>query len=66
MKTNVLDQIRLADNRFPHTLRNSVEKSIWQEIDTNKSVDLQYKLDYLEVLSTLITTEVKEGASKLP
>ena len=58
MKTNIIDQIRLADNRFPHTLRNSV--------DTDNSVALQYKLDYIEVLSTLIRTEVKEGASKLP
>ena len=58
MKTNVLANIRLADNRFPHTLRNSV--------DTNNSVALQYKLDYLEVLSTLIRAEVEEGVSKLP
>ena len=58
MKTIVLDQIRLADNRFPHTLRNNA--------DTDNSVALQYKLDYLEVLTTLIRTEVKEGASKLP
>ena len=56
----------LADSRIPHTLYKSVPKSIWQEIDTDNSVALQYKLDYLEVLSTLIGIEVKEGVRKLP
>jgi len=66
MKNRILDQIRVADNRFPHKLLSSIEKSIWQQIGTENSVILQYKLDYLEVLSTLIKREVEEGASNLP
>ena len=66
MKSITIDQIRLADNRFPHKLRSSIESSIWQEIGTDNSVVLQYKLDYLEVLSTLIKREVEEGANNLP
>ncbi len=66
MKSITIDQIRLADNRFPHKLRSSIESSIWQEVGTENSVVLQYKLDYLEVLSTLIKKEVEEGANNLP
>ncbi len=60
------DQIKLEDGRFPYKMRSSIESSIWQEIGTDNSVVLQYKLDYLEVLSTLINREVEEGASNLP
>ena len=66
MKNITIDQIRLADNRFPHKLRSSIESSIWQEIVIDNSVVLLYKLDYLDVLSTLIKREVAEGANNLP
>ena len=66
MKNIILDQIRVADNRFPHKLRSSIEGSIWQEIGTDNSVVLQYKLDFLEALSLLIKREIEEQASNLP
>jgi len=66
MKNIILDQIRVADNRFPHKLRSSIESSIWQEIGTDNSVVLQYKLDFLEALSLLIRREIEEQASNLP
>ena len=66
MKNVILDQIRVEDSRFPYKMRSSIESSIWQEIGTDNSVVLQYKLDYLEVLSTLIKREVEEGVSNLP
>jgi hypothetical protein len=66
MKNIILDQIKVADNRFPHKLRSSIESSIWQEINTDNSVVLQYKLDFLEALSLLIKREIEEQASNLP
>ena len=66
MKNIILDQIRVADDRFPHKLRSSIEDSIWQEIGTDNSVVLQYKLDFLEALSLLIKREIEEEASNLP
>ena len=66
MKNLILDQIRVADNRFPHKLRSSIESSIWQKIGTESSVALQYKLDFLEALSLLIKREIEEEASNLP
>ena len=66
MKNIILDQIRVADNRFPHKLLSSIEGSIWQEIGTDNSVVLQYKLDFLEALSLLIKREIEEQASNLP
>ncbi len=66
MKNMTIDQIRVEDSRFPYKMRSSIESSIWQEIGTDNSVVLQYKLDYLEVLSTLIKREVEEGVSNLP
>ena len=66
MNNIILDQIRVADNRFPHKLRSSIESSIWQEIGTDNEVVLQYKLDFLEALSLLIKREIEEEASNLP
>ncbi len=66
MKDIILDQIRVADSRFPHKLRSSIESSIWQEIGTDNSIVLQYKLDFLEALSLLIKREIEEEASNLP
>ncbi|MBA7701501.1 hypothetical protein ES703_110241 [subsurface metagenome] len=66
MKDIILDQIRVVDSRFPHKLRSSIESSIWQEIGTDNSVVLQYKLDFLEALSLLIKREIEEEASNLP
>ena len=66
MKNIILDQIRVADNRFPHKMLSSIESSIWQEIGTDNSVILQYKLDFLEALSLLIKREIEEEASNLP
>jgi len=66
MNNIILDQIRVADNRFPHKLRSSIESSIWQEIGTDNSVALQYKLDFLEALSLLIRREIEEQANNLP
>ncbi len=66
MKGIILDQVRVVDSRFPHELRRSIEDSIWKEIGNDYSVILQYKLDYLEVLSSLIKREIKEGPNNLP
>ncbi len=66
MNNVILDQIRVEDSRFPYKMRSSIESSIWQEIGTDNSVVLQYKLDYLEILSTLIRTEVERRVSNLP
>ena len=49
------DQIKLEDGRFPYKMRSSIESSIWQEIGTDNSVVLQYKLEKVKGIFNLST-----------